>query len=154
MLTLMNIAPSQLHPNSWTFLKCFELLYVHLGFEPSTNVFTHFYQMKIGRFVSWVSLSATYSGSLFTLYSSSYKYSKTKFFKLRCHLGDADRRLFFHPDFTPRFPLYWQKPTRFLLRSEYQLTPEEREAVEAIRQLPFVEDLDALFLGILYFVCR
>lgn len=23
MLTLMNIAPSQLHPNSWAFLKCF-----------------------------------------------------------------------------------------------------------------------------------
>ena len=26
MLNLMNIAPSQLHPNSWAFLLCFELL--------------------------------------------------------------------------------------------------------------------------------
>jgi len=26
MLTIMNIAPSQLHPNSWAFLKCFELV--------------------------------------------------------------------------------------------------------------------------------
>lgn len=43
MLTLMNIAPSQLHPNSWAFLKCFELLCRHLDFEPSTNVYIHFY---------------------------------------------------------------------------------------------------------------
>jgi len=125
MLTLM-IAPSQLHPNSWTFLKCFELLCEHLGFEPSTNVFTHFYQIKFGRLVGWVSLSATYGGSLFTLYSSLYKYFKTKFFKLHCHPGDTERRLFFYQDFIPWFPLYWQRPTRFKPWSEYQLSPKER----------------------------
>jgi len=56
MLSLMNIAPSQLHPNSWAFLRCFELVCGHLGFEPSFSVFTYFYQMKIGKLVGWVSL--------------------------------------------------------------------------------------------------
>jgi len=43
MLNLMNISPSQLHPNSWAFLKCFKLLCHHLGFEPTTDIFTYFY---------------------------------------------------------------------------------------------------------------
>jgi len=159
MLTVMNIAPSQLYPISWAFLKCFELLCEHLGFKPYVNVFTHFYHKKFGKLVGLVSLSSTHNDSLFTMYSFSYKYFKINFFKLRCHLGDAERRLLFHPDFTPRFPLYWQKPTRFQPRFEHQLTPKERRAVEVIRQLPhplntrallflpLVEDPNVLFLG-------
>jgi len=119
MLTVMNIAPSQLHPNSWDFLKCFELLCEHLGFEPSINVFTYFYQMRFGKLVSWVSLSATHGGFLFTLYSSTYKYFKTRFFKLHYHPEDIERHLLFHSDFTPRFPLYLLRPTRVKARVEY-----------------------------------
>lgn len=59
MLNLMNIALRQLHPNNWAFLKCFEFLCDHLGFEPSINVFTYFYQMKFDKLFGWVSLSAT-----------------------------------------------------------------------------------------------
>lgn len=43
MLNLINVAPSQLHPNSWAFLRCFELLCHHLNFEPTINIFTYFY---------------------------------------------------------------------------------------------------------------
>jgi len=100
MLTTINIAPSQLHPNGWTFLKCFEILCGHLDLKPFMNVFMYFYQVKFGKFIGWVSLSATYDGSLFTLYSSSYKYFKPKFFKLRCHSKDVERRLLFHPNLT------------------------------------------------------
>jgi len=133
LLTMMNIVSSQLHPNSWAFFKSFELLCGHLGLEPSINVFTHFYQIKFGKLVGWVSLNATYDGSLFTLYRSSYKFFKTKFFKLRCHLEDTKRYLLFYPNFPPRFLLHWQKPTRFKPRVEYQLTLEERETVDIIR---------------------
>jgi len=77
----MNIAPSQLHPNSWAFLRCLELVCSHLGFEPSLNVFTYFYQMKIGKLVGWVSLTASHGTPLFSLYNSSYKFFKTKFFQ-------------------------------------------------------------------------
>jgi len=159
MLTIMNIAPSQLHPNSWAFLKCFEILCGHLGFEPLVSVFMYFYQVKFGKFVGWVSLSAAYDGSLFTLYNSSCKHFKIKFFKLHYHPKDTEKSLLFHSDFTPRFLLYWQKPSRFKSRVEHLLTLEEREAIDTIRQLSrpinsrallgllFVEDPDALFLG-------
>jgi len=106
MLNLMNIAPSQLHPNSWAFLRCFELLCDQLGLAPSVNAFIYFYQMKFEKLVGWVSLSSSHGSPLFTLYNSSYKHFKTKFFKLRCHPEDEERRLMFHPDHTPRHPLY------------------------------------------------
>ena len=60
MLNLMNIAPSQLHPNSWAFLRCFELLCDQLGLVPSVNTFTYFYQMKFEKPVGWVSLSSSH----------------------------------------------------------------------------------------------
>lgn len=91
MLTMMNIVPSQLHPKTWAFLKCFELLCRHLGFELSINIFTHFYQIKFGKLIGWVSLSATYDDSLFILYSSSYKHFKKKKIKLCCHAEDLER---------------------------------------------------------------
>lgn len=159
ILMTMDIAPSQLHPRSLAYLKCFEIFCSHLDLEPSINVFTYFYQVKFGKFVGWVSLSDAYDSSLFTLYSSSYKHFKTKNFKFQCHLKDVEKRLLFHPDFTPRFPFYWQKPTRFKSQAKYLLTLKEREAIDTIGQLPrhissrtllsvpFVEDSDALFLS-------
>jgi len=80
ILTTVNTTPSPLYPNSWAFLKCFEILCGHLSLEPSKNVFMSFYQVKFGKFVGCVSLSTVYDGSLFTFYSSSYKYFKTKKF--------------------------------------------------------------------------
>jgi len=118
MLSVMNIALSQLYLNSWAFLKCFELLCRHLGFKPSINFFTHFYQMKCGKLVSWVSLSASYDGPSFTLYSGSYKDYKTKFFKLRCHLEDTERRLLFQFDFSPWLP--------FILAETYKICAKGR----------------------------
>jgi len=53
MLRLMNIGPSQLHPNSWAFVRCFDLLCDQLGLEPSINIFTHFYQMKFDALVGY-----------------------------------------------------------------------------------------------------
>jgi len=162
MLNLMNIAPSQLHSNSWAFLRCSELLCDQLGLVPSVNAFTYFYEMKFGKLVGWVSLSFSHGNPLFTLYNSSYKHFKTKFFKLRCHPEDVESRLLFHPDHTSRHPLYWQKPTRFPPRPDYQLTLEEKVVIDTIRQLPcplktrallclpLVDDPDSLFLGIAF----
>jgi len=159
MLRLMNIAPSQLHPNSWAFIKCFKLLCDQLGLQSSINIFTHFYQMKFGKRVGWVSLSTRHSSPLFTLYNSSYKHFKPRFFKLHCHPEDTEKRILFHSDHTPHHPLYWQRPRRFQPRPDYQFTVEEKTAIDAIRQLPrplqtrallylpLVEDPDALFLG-------
>ncbi|MCI71417.1 zinc finger protein, partial [Trifolium medium] len=34
ILRILNIAPSQLHPNSWAFVKAFEIVCLGLDIEP------------------------------------------------------------------------------------------------------------------------
>jgi hypothetical protein len=46
VLRVLNVAPSQLQPNSWAFVKAFELICHGLGLEPSVGVFFSFYQVK------------------------------------------------------------------------------------------------------------
>lgn len=46
MLRALNIAPSQLHPNSWGFLRAFTILCHGIGSEPSVGLFLSFFQAK------------------------------------------------------------------------------------------------------------
>lgn len=43
VLKSLNIAPSQLQPNNWAFLRGFHILCEGLGFEPSLGIFLSFY---------------------------------------------------------------------------------------------------------------
>jgi hypothetical protein len=74
MLRALNIAPTQLSPNSWSFIKAFELVCFGLDIlEPSVAVFFSFYHLKSLSPNSIVSLSAQPNRGLFSLYSSNYK---------------------------------------------------------------------------------
>jgi len=42
LLTEINVAPAQLHPNSWAFA----IMFNHLGHPPSVDVFLHFFEDK------------------------------------------------------------------------------------------------------------
>ncbi|MCH99581.1 hypothetical protein A2U01_0020595 [Trifolium medium] len=46
VLRFANVAPSQLHPNSWSFVRAFEILCSALEVEPSVPVFFSFYQIR------------------------------------------------------------------------------------------------------------
>jgi len=46
MLTIMDVAPSQLHPNSWAFLRAFQILCHFLHIRSAVNKFMFFYQLK------------------------------------------------------------------------------------------------------------
>ena len=43
LLTKLNVAPAQLHPNSWAFIRAFSILLGHFGLTPSVDVFLHFF---------------------------------------------------------------------------------------------------------------
>nr|KYP58587.1 hypothetical protein KK1_014001 [Cajanus cajan]KYP58591.1 hypothetical protein KK1_014005 [Cajanus cajan] len=80
-LNFVNSAPYQLHPNSWGFLRAFQVLCTVLEIEVSLRVFLHFYQLKLGvPLYGILSLSGSRDGGLFTLYSQSYKNFKQEFF--------------------------------------------------------------------------
>jgi len=46
LLTEINVAPAQLHPNSWAFVKAFGILCGYFGQPPSVDIFLHFFEVK------------------------------------------------------------------------------------------------------------
>lgn len=68
----MNVAPNQLHPNSWAFMKAFSTLYHYLNITLIVNKFLYFYWVKASEDgkVGWVSMIGAYR-SLLTLFSQS-----------------------------------------------------------------------------------
>jgi len=46
LLTEINIAPAQLHPNGWAFVKAFGVLCGFFGCTPSVDIFLHFFEVK------------------------------------------------------------------------------------------------------------
>jgi hypothetical protein len=84
MLRVLNVAPPQLSPNSWSFIKAFELVCFGLEIsEPSVAVFFSFYHIKNLFPQNVVSLSAQTNRGLFSLYSSNYKNYKDTFVRVR-----------------------------------------------------------------------
>ncbi|QHN95762.1 TMV resistance protein N [Arachis hypogaea] len=105
VLIQFNCAPSQLHPNSWAFLRAFEVLMNFLNVAPSLNVFFSLFQSKGVRKGLWVFLSSFPDRSLFLLYKSSFKNFKSMFVKI-CAL-EAVYPFFLDEEMIEKFPLYW-----------------------------------------------
>jgi len=57
LLTEINVAPTQLHPNSWAFVRAFAIMCNHLGHPPSVDVFLHFFETKSPEKKLWVSFN-------------------------------------------------------------------------------------------------
>ena len=136
VLSALSVAPSQLHPNSWGFIKAFEIVCRHLGLTPTANVFRSFHQLKHGERVGWVSLSGLQRLALLAPYSDSVKRWKDKFFKVRA-VSDEARALYFVDPASgrSRFPLWWSWPRKYTVMEDALSEGEER-VVEVLRMLP------------------
>jgi len=99
LLTEINVAPAQLHPNSWAFMRAFVILCNHFGHPPSVDVFLHFLEAKSPEKNLWVSFSGMAGRVLLTHFHQSYKGFKGKIFRVCC--TDHD------PTLLDGFPLYW-----------------------------------------------
>ncbi|RDY05630.1 hypothetical protein CR513_10505, partial [Mucuna pruriens] len=96
----LNVAPTQLHLNSWAFLLCEDM-----GRVPSLSVFFWFFLLRKTTKVGWTSLSSQPKLKLLKPFLESYKVFKNRYFKvdrdttgpnlLADNLGE------------PFFPLYW-----------------------------------------------
>jgi len=93
VLWALNVAPSQLHHNTWVSFQTFQLIcdMFHLSSTPST--FLHYYTSHLIDPVSWLSFINRSSNILFALYTTSYKNFKEKFFKL--FVESEGKELFF-----------------------------------------------------------
>jgi len=73
VLRLLNVAPTQIRPNSWAFICAFEILCEALDMILSVGAFFHFYSTKGVDKGSWVSISAHAGKKLFPPYASNFK---------------------------------------------------------------------------------
>jgi len=128
LLTEINVAPAQLHPNSWAFVRAFSILCNHFGHPPSVDVFLHFFEAKSPGKNLWVSFNGVAGRVLLTLFQQSYKGFKGKFFRVCC--TDHDRTLL------EGFPLYWVRKLGFKKpRALEELTTHDCEFCQVLASL-------------------
>ncbi|WJX62421.1 hypothetical protein P8452_47420 [Trifolium repens] len=129
MFRVLNVATTKLSPNSWSFIKAFELVCFGLDIsEPSVAVFFSFYHIKSLFPNNAVSLSAQPNRGLFTLYSSNYKNYKEAFVRVRGREGC--RGVMYADDDTPLFPFHWTTNPRLIRGAIYErLSDFERDSV-------------------------
>jgi len=137
LLTVLNVAPAQLHPNSWAFVRAFHILCTHFGVVPTPNVFLYFFEMKKPHKNMWSSLNSAGGRGLLTLFQSSYKGFKGGFLKIRAPPHKAD--------LLEGFPLYWtQNPSNSSPRQLSDLSSSEKEYCLMLEQLRAVFDTKQL----------
>jgi hypothetical protein len=144
MLRVLNVAPTQLSPNSWSFIKAFELVCFGLDIsEPSVVVFFSFYHIKSLFPNNVVSLSAQPNRGLFGLYSSNYKNYKDAFVRVRG--GEGCRDVMYAADDTPLFPFHWTTNPRLIRGAIYERLSEfERDTVAYLESLNQMSPRDLL----------
>ncbi|XP_020972149.1 uncharacterized protein LOC110269081 [Arachis ipaensis] len=104
------VAPTQLHPNSWGFLKIYQFISHALDFPTSLRIFFYLFHMTkpfsgLNNKQQWVSFRAIQGRRIFTLFDESFHDFKNYFFKVQAVEGHHP--FFLDENFSPRFPLYW-----------------------------------------------
>jgi hypothetical protein len=144
MLRTLNVAPTQLSPNSWSFVKAFELICFGLDIlDPSVAVFFSFYHIKSLFPNSVVSLSAQPNRGLFSLFSSNYKNYKDTFLRVRGAVGVQN--VMYSSEGEPLFPFYWTSNPRLVKGTVYESLREfERDTVAYLESLSQMSPRDLL----------
>ena len=138
VLRLFNVAPTQLHPNSWASMQVFRILCKYLLLFPSLEIFLYFYSSRSGTRSSWSSLISRLKACLLSPFTSSYKNFKGGFFKI---LIQKIEKKYFYDGNVPKFPFYWTStPLKFNSWSSHSMNAEDRHVLSVLdilfRKLP------------------
>ncbi|QCE11066.1 Transposase putative [Vigna unguiculata] len=82
VLRLLNVAPTQLHPNSWAYLQAFRLLCMALYLEPSPRAFLYFFVTRPKSPITWLLLISRPGLNRLDVFTQSFKHLKDGFFKI------------------------------------------------------------------------
>jgi len=133
LLTKVNVASTQLHPNSWAFVRAFAILCNYLGHPPFVDVFLYFFEAKKSGKKLWLSFNGLAGRPLLTLFQQSYKGFKKKFLKICCGIHGLT--------LLDGFPLNWvEKPSLKMLSNLEELTPPDHEMCQLLSSLGVVFD--------------
>ncbi|GAU32076.1 hypothetical protein TSUD_53440 [Trifolium subterraneum] len=143
ILRLLNVAPSQFHPNSWAFVKGYELLCYALDLEPNLGVFFSFYHVKSLTPGRLVSVCAQPNKGLFKLFASNFKNYQDSFFRVR--YGPGLPSLMYDTDGDRLFPFYWTEDPK-AIKGVYDdvLTSFEKETIAFLESFNLINIKDLL----------
>ena len=105
ILRTINLAPSQLRPNSWGFIRAFEIICRALSISPTIGLFFSFFEIKSTEPGNWVAISGIPKRSFLQAYTSNFKGYKERFLRVRC--GPRCPYVIYGTDGHHKFPLYW-----------------------------------------------
>nr|KYP68866.1 hypothetical protein KK1_022515 [Cajanus cajan] len=148
VLRVLNVAPTQLHPNGWAYMQAFRVLCKYHYIEPSVGLFLHYFCTRpSNKHMKWLSLIRHADRPLMRPYTSSFKGFKGGFVKVMID-PVVGRNYFFDAEQKPLFPLYWTRQARKY--DEYpleMLTEAEVSASRILNGLP--RGIPARFLVLL-----
>ena len=105
VLRALNVAPTQVHLNTWASLQAFRLLCDVMRLHPTPSFFLSYYTSHPATKVSWHSLVGRPGSILFDSFAVSYKRFKQRFVKV---IVRPEATTFFFDEVSrSRFPLYW-----------------------------------------------
>ncbi|KOM38158.1 hypothetical protein LR48_Vigan03g154000 [Vigna angularis] len=135
VLREVNVAPTQLHPNSWAAVQAFMAMCSAVGVTPTVPVFFYYFAVRPSSSGGWVSFRSVRDRTLFRPFSDSFKNFKQHYFKII--VDKAGLREFSDGEGRPLFPFYWTRdPRRIGANSIGDLTARDLEAVRTINTLP------------------
>ncbi|KAG2389826.1 uncharacterized protein HKW66_Vig0178990 [Vigna angularis] len=135
VLREVNVAPTQLHPNSWATVQAFLAMCLAVGVTPTIPVFFYYFEVRPSPSGGWVSFTSVRDRTLFRPFSDSFKNFKQHYFKII--IDKAGLHEFSDGEGRPLFPFYWTRdPRRIRATSIGALTAPDLEAVRTINALP------------------
>jgi len=138
VLRVLNVAPTQLHPNSWAYLQAFRILCESLYLETFPYAFLYFYDTRPRRPTTWLSLISRPSISRLDAFSQSFKHFKDGYFKVVVQEGGEQH--FLNADGSTKFPFSWtNSPSRYKDMGVEELSSGDKEVVGVL--LRFVDKL-------------
>jgi len=138
VLRALNVAPTQLHPNSWAYLQAFRILCQSLYLEPTPYAFLYFYDTRPRRPATWLSLISRPSISRLDAFSQSFKHFKDRYFKVI--VKEGGKAHFLNADGSTKFPFSWtSNPSRYKDMGMEELSASDKEVVGML--LKFVDKL-------------
>jgi len=82
VLQTLNVAPSQLHPNTWASLQTFRLICDVFNLSPTPSTFLNYYTSHPAEPVIWHSLISRSGNIILNPFTTSYTNFKGRFFKV------------------------------------------------------------------------
>ncbi|KOM49686.1 hypothetical protein LR48_Vigan08g051300 [Vigna angularis] len=73
VLKTLNVAPTQLHPNSWGYIQAFAAMCQALAIKPTSSLFLHFFRARPVARRGWISLISQPGNATLELYSQSFR---------------------------------------------------------------------------------